>query len=379
MIPQSNPKANYLAHKVEIDAAINRVLESGRYILGEEVSAFEKEFAAYIGIPYVVGASSGTDALHLALRACGVKQGDKVITVSHTAVATVASIEICGAVPVLVDIDPQTFTMDTDCLEKTIKNLCSSDNRTIKAIIPVHLYGHPADMSAIMKIARCYNISVIEDCAQSHGASIGGQKTGTWGDLAAFSFYPTKNLGAIGDGGAVITNSPKLAETVCMMREYGWRKRYISDIPGINARLDEIQAAILRVKLKYLDKENARRQRLAHIYDSMLSDTPLILPKTKKGVTHAYHQYVIQVKERDALRSSLEEQGINTLIHYPTPIYLQPAYQGKVIIGKGGLGHTEQACLEVLSLPIYPQMEEEQVQKISKLVVRWYHDSGDRS
>ena len=257
MTPQPYPKANYLAHKTGIDAAVKRVLESGWYILGREVEAFEQEFATYVGIRHAIGVANGTDALHLALRACGIGPGDAVITVSHTAVATVAAIELAGATPVLVDIDPDTFTIDVNSLEDAItkhdQGSWSGASACLKAIIPVHIYGHPADMQAIMDIAERYGLFVLEDCAQSHGAVIQGKKTGTWGHISTFSFYPTKNLGALGDGGAVVTNDPQLSERCRLLREYGWRKRFVCDVPGMNSRLDELQAAILRAKLPSLD------------------------------------------------------------------------------------------------------------------------------
>ena len=365
----ADPKANYLAHKEEIEQAIHRVLESGWYILGEEVTAFEQEFARYLGVYYAVGVASGTDALHLALRTCGIGSGDTVITVSHTAVATVAAIELAGATPVLVDIDPTTFTMEPDRLEEAIKK---HDGSRLRAIIPVHLYGNPADMPAIMDIANRYGLYVIEDCAQSHGAAIQGRKAGSWGHLAAFSFYPTKNLGALGDGGAVVTDDPALAERVNLLREYGWRERYISDLAGMNTRLDELQAAILRVKLQYLDEENTRRRALARIYDSLLSGTTLILPQAQDSVKHVYHQYVVRNRRRDDLRAFLKVDSVGTLIHYPTPVHLQPAYQGRLAVGSGGLQNTEQVCREILSLPMHPQMTDEQAQRVSELIVRWH-------
>ena len=368
-------KANYLAHKDEIDQAIHRVLESGRYILGHEVTAFEQEFAQYIGVHGAVGTASGTDALHLSLRVCGIRRGDAVFTVSHTAVATVAAIELAGAIPVLVDIEPATFNIDPNCLEETIKEYRrrrrSPMGAGIKAIIPVHLYGHPADMPAIMDIASRYDLFVIEDCAQSHGAAIRGRKTGTWGDLAAFSFYPTKNLGALGDGGAVVTNNRKLAERVRLMREYGWRERYISHLQGMNTRLDEIQAAILRVKLRYLDMENARRGQIAKIYNAFLSPTTLILPRLEGHINHVYHQYVVRSNQRDDLRVFLKANSIDTLIHYPVPVHLQPAYQKRVVISPDGLQRTEQVCREILSLPIHPQMTDDQVQGVSEMIAHW--------
>jgi dTDP-4-amino-4,6-dideoxygalactose transaminase len=397
-IPQTDPRANYLAHEDEIDAAIAAVLAGGRYILGEQVVGFEREFAAYLGAGSAVGAThaigvgSGTDALHLALRACGVGPGDRVFTVSHTAVATVAAIELAGATPVLVDIDPATFTMDPNRLEVAVRTedggrktgdagsaasnvkrqtsvvgRRSSVVRRRSAIIPVHLYGHPADLAAILEIAQRHDLWVIEDCAQSHGAMIDGRRTGTFGDIAAFSFYPTKNLGALGDGGAVVTSDPALAEQTRLLREYGWRERYVSAIPGLNSRLDELQAAILRVKLRYLDAENARRRALAAEYARLLADSSVRTPITRPGVSHVFHQYVIRSGRRDALQAYLRSQGIGTLIHYPAPVHVQPAYAGRISIGEG-LPHTEAAAREILSLPMFPELGGEQVRQVAKAI-----------
>jgi dTDP-4-amino-4,6-dideoxygalactose transaminase len=384
IIPQTDPRANYLAHKDEIDAAIAAVLAGGRYILGEQVAAFEREFAAYVGTGHAIGVGSGTDALHLALRACGVGPGDRVFTVSHTAVATVAAIELAGATPVLVDIAPATFTMDPNRLEEAVRR---DEGRKTKdeggnssnvkrhsslvtrhsAIIPVHLYGHPADMAAILEIARRYDLWVIEDCAQVHGATIDGQKTGTFGDIAAFSFYPTKNLGALGDGGAVVTSDPALAEQTRLLREYGWRERYVSAIPGLNSRLDELQAAILRVKLRYLDAENARRRALAAEYDRLLANSSVRTPITRPDASHVFHQYVIRSGRRDAMQAHLRSQGIGTLIHYPAPVHAQPAYAGRIFIGEG-LPHTEAAVREILSLPMFPELSDEQAHRVAQAI-----------
>ncbi|MBA4416988.1 MAG: erythromycin biosynthesis sensory transduction protein eryC1 [Syntrophus sp. (in: bacteria)] len=374
VIPQTDPKANYLAHKAEIEGAIAHVLDSGWYILGGEVTAFEAEFAKFIGVNHAVGTANGTDAIVIALRACDIKRGDVVLTVSHTAVATVAAIELTGATPVLVDIDPKTYTMDPSHLEdaiKAISNAPSGTNRQLKAVLPVHLYGHPADMPAIVEIARRYGLYVIEDCAQAHGAIIEGKKAGTWGHIATFSFYPTKNLGALGDGGAVGTDDPLLAEKACALREYGWHERYISDVPGMNSRLDELQAAILRIKLNYLDEENKRRGLVANIYNEFLSDSLLHLPAVRPDVTHVYHQFVVQSTQRDNLRSFLMANGIATAVHYPVPVHLQPAYKGQTTIGRGGLHNTEQICNEILSLPMYAQLSDEQTEKVCKTIVKW--------
>jgi dTDP-4-amino-4,6-dideoxygalactose transaminase len=375
MIPQTDPRANYLAHKAEIDEAISQVLLGGRYILGEPVAAFEREFAAYLGAGHTIAAGSGTDALHLALRACGVGPGSTVFTVSHTAVATVAAIELAGAQPVLVDIDPATFTMDPNRLADALRHVpgASESARHVPgarrgAILPVHLYGHPADMPAILEIARRFGLWVIEDCAQSHGATIGGQRTGTFGDIAAFSFYPTKNLGALGDGGAVVTNDAGLAEQTRLLREYGWRDRYVSAIPGLNSRLDTLQAAILRVKLRYLDEENARRHALARRYTELLAGADLRLPAARPDVTHVYHQYVIRSARRDALQAHLRSLGIGTLIHYPVPVHAQPAYAGRIAIG-AGLPETDAAAGEILSLPIFPELGAEDADRVAEAIV----------
>jgi dTDP-4-amino-4,6-dideoxygalactose transaminase len=358
-ILQSDPKANYLAHKQEIDQAIAETLRSGWYILGNQVSAFEQEVAGYLGAKHCVGVASGTDALHLALRACGVGAGDVVITVAHTAVATVAAIEMAGALPLLVDIEPATFTIAPEAIEDVIEHY--RDQLRIRAVIAVHLYGHPAEMRAILEIARRHGLKVIEDCAQAHGAAINGQKVGTFGDAAAFSFYPTKNLGALGDGGAVVTNDVELAERIRLLREYGWHERYVSATAGFNSRLDELQAAILRVKLKYLDEENARRRAVALIYDQRLRSTSLCLPICRDGVEHVYHQYVVRSDDRDRLRERLRAQGIGALVHYPAPVHSQPAYKNRVPVHRGALPVTEEIVRQILSLPMHPHLTDAEV------------------
>jgi len=371
IIPQTDPKANYLAHKAEIDAAIGRVLDSGWYILGQEVAAFEQEFADYIGVRYAIGVASGTDALEIALRACGIEPGDVVFTVSHTAVATVAAIELVSATPVLVDIDPATFTMEPNCLEEAIKK---HDNSRLRAIIPVHLYGHPADMSAILDIARRYDLRVIEDCAQAHGAALQDRKVGNWGHIAAFSFYPTKNLGAFGDGGMVVTDDPELAEQAHLLREYGWRERYVSEVPGMNSRLDALQAAILRVKLHYLDDDVARRRANAALYNRLLAPTGLQLPSEVSGTRHAFHQYVIQTTRRDDLQVWLRAHRIGTLVHYPVPVHVQPAYLGR--LGKpGSFPCCELAAKRVLSLPLFPELDSDRIQHVAQLIEEWQKSS----
>jgi dTDP-4-amino-4,6-dideoxygalactose transaminase len=348
----SGPGASYAAHRDAIDGAIRRVLESGWYITGDEVAAFEREFATYVGVGHGVGTGSGTDALQLALRACGLGPGDAVVTVSHTAVATVAAIELAGAVPVLVDIDPDHFTLDPERLAETVRAADGRGEVRIKAVIPVHLYGQPADMPAIMDVARRYGLYVVEDCAQAHGAELHNRRVGRWGDIAAFSFYPTKNLGAFGDAGALLTDDNALATRARLLREYGWRERYVSEIPGLNSRLDEIQAAVLRVKLPHLDRENGHRREMARRYDDALASGLVMPPAVRPGGTHVYHQYVVRSRRRDAVRAWLADREVPTQVHYPLPIHLQPAYRRRVAIGAGGLANTERVCREILSLPI---------------------------
>ena len=373
MIPQTDPKAGYLAHRQEIDAAIQRVLESGWYILGQEVSAFEQEFAGYLGVGHAIGVANGTDAIELALRACGVGRGDLVFTVSHTAVATVAAIESTGATPVFIDIDPVTYTIDVAQLEAALANPPSG---TPKVIVPVHLYGHPSDMPAIMELSRRYSVDVIEDCAQSHGATVDGVKTGAWGRISAFSFYPTKNLGTFGDGGMVATNDAELAERVRLLQQYGWKERYISEIAGRNSRLDELHAAILRVKLRHLDADNARRQEIARAYDSLLADSGLALPTVHARMSHAYHQYAVCLERRDELRSYLRNAGIGSLVHYPVPVHLQPAYQSRLGLPVS-LPTTERVANQVLSLPMFPQLSDDDVSRVAERITRFQREENN--
>jgi dTDP-4-amino-4,6-dideoxygalactose transaminase len=359
LIAGASPRAQYLSSKVEIDAAIARVLERGRYILGEEVSAFEAEFASYVGVAHGVGVGSGTDAIQLALRGLGIGPGDEVVTVSHTAVATAAAIEMIGATPVFVDIDPVTYTMDASRLAAAVTS------RT-KAIVPVHLYGHPADLDGIAAIAK--QIPIIEDCAQAHGASIGSRRVGSIGRAACFSFYPTKNLGAIGDGGMVVTNDAALASRIRELREYGWRARYVSAIAGVNSRLDELQAAILRVKLRTLDAANDARRVRAVRYTQLLGGTPFVLPIERPGARHVYHLYVARVANRESLLRIAGDRGVGLAVHYPVPIHLQPAYADRFAIV---LPETERAAREVVSLPIYPELPVEQVDAVASLLAEW--------
>lgn len=352
MIPQSNPKAGYLAHKEEIDVAIRRVLDSGWYILGQEVSAFEQEFASVVGNKWAIGVASGTDALELALRALGISAGDKVITVSHTAVATVAALGRIGATPLFVDIDPCRYTLAPESLEAL---LSTREGREARALIVVHLYGQMADMGAVMPIARRAGLAVIEDCAQAHGATLDGVGAGCWGDLGCFSFYPTKNLAALGDGGAIVGADASLANKIKLLREYGWQERYVSTEFGINSRLDEMQAAILRVRLKHLEADNNCRRAIAKSYDEALEKSALAIPRRSPGAYHVFHQYVIKALNREKLRAQLKANGIATLVHYPFAVHQQPAYANPCF-QPVPLPHTEAVVKQILSLPIFPEL-----------------------
>jgi dTDP-4-amino-4,6-dideoxygalactose transaminase len=347
MIPCANPKSQYKSYRDEIDRAIKNVLESGWYILGDEVSQFEAEFAAYNGVVHSVGVGSGTEALYMALRALDIGSGDEVITTSHTAVATASAIALSGAKLVFADIEPDYYTIDPQLIEAAI-------SAKTKAVIPVHIYGQPCDMDAILEIAHKYDLKVIEDCAQAHGAVYKGKRAGSMGEIGCFSFYPTKNLGAIGDGGMLVSNDDRLAEKIRLLREYGWKKRYISSEAGWNSRLDEMQAAILRVKLKKLDDDNARRRQHAYEYENALKDMPLVLPVIRNDVSHVYHLYVVKTDERDKLKEHLRDQGVNTSIHYPVPVHRQEYYQK--IVGSISLPETEQTAETILSLPMYPEL-----------------------
>jgi dTDP-4-amino-4,6-dideoxygalactose transaminase len=360
-IPQTDPRAGYRACRAEIEAAIARVLEGGAYILGGAVEAFESAFAEFIGVAHAVGVASGTDAIELALRGCGIGTGDLVFTVSHTAVATVAAIERSGATPVLVDVEPGTYTMAPRELARVLQ---IPHRGRPAAVLPVHIYGQPAELSAIVEIALAHGLRLIEDCAQSHGALYRGRPTGAFGDVGCFSFYPTKNLGALGDAGMVVTNDPDLAASMRELREYGWRERFVSARPGINSRLDAIQAAILEVRLGFLAADNGRRQAIAEWYDAGLAGLPLTLPARREGASHVFHQYVIRLAERDRLRAHLRAAGIGTGVHYPVPVHEQPAYRGRLAEGPSGLGVTERAAPQILSLPIYPQLLKQAVDRI---------------
>lgn len=358
-VPIFATKPQYLAIKAEIDAAIAEVLEINFFILGRFLEAFEQEFASWLGVEHAVGVGNGFDAIHLALRACGIGPGDEVLTVAHTAVATAVAISAVGARPVFVDIDPETYCMDPAAAATAITP------RT-RAIVPVHLYGHPAEMGRLLDLARRHNLVVIEDAAQAHGARYQGRPCGTLGHAGAFSFYPTKNLGAYGDGGAVVTRDPDVARMIRLLRNYGWAegKRYYSAVKGVNSRLDELQAAILRVKLRYLETWNARRRAIAARYAEALADLPdLMLPREQPWAYHVYHLYVVRTPRRDALQQHLQAHGVGTQVHYPVPVHLQEAYQD-LGYRPGALPETERAAREILSLPLYPELTDAQVDHV---------------
>ncbi|MFZ4639841.1 MAG: DegT/DnrJ/EryC1/StrS family aminotransferase [Nodosilinea sp.] len=372
-ILQTDPSSVYRAYQPEINAAIQQVLDSGFYVLGEQVEAFEQEFSNYLGASYGIGVASGTDALTVALRACGIGFGDVVLTVSHTAVATVAAIELTGATPLLVDVDIDTFTMDIDRLGEAIVQVRATPSMgKLKAIVPVHIYGHPADLPAIMRLADQYDLYVIEDCSQAHGAALNQRKVGTWGHCAAFSCYPTKNLGAIGDAGIIVTQDPNLAQQCQRIRQYGWATRYVSDTAGMNSRLDAIQAAILRVKLKYLDADNGQRQAIALHYARKLQDLPLQLPQSAAGALHVYHQFVLRVGQRDGMFDFLQACGVGVALHYPLPVHLQPAYQDRLPLAPGGLPVTERLSQEIISLPMHPFLSTDAIDSTELAVINWY-------
>lgn len=352
-VPFGDLKVHYNSIKEQIDTAVHRVLDSGYYILGPELQAFEKQFAGYLGSKYVVGCASGTEAIYLALAAAGVKSGDEVIVVAHTAVPTINAISMTGAEPVFVDIDPQTYIMDVQQVEKKITP------RT-KAIVPVHLYGQMVELEPLLKLGAQKGIPIIEDVAQATGASYKGEKAGTLGAFGAFSFYPSKNLGAFGDGGAVCTNSEAGYEKLLKLRNYGQSKRYYHDEVGINSRLDEMQSAILAAQLPLVPEWNDRRRQIAAQYTQGLKD---VVATPVERHHHVYHLYVIQTGDRDGMQDYLKEQGVHTLIHYPVPAHLQKAYRYRGY-KEGDLPVTEFAARRILSLPMFPQLTDEQVAKV---------------
>jgi dTDP-4-amino-4,6-dideoxygalactose transaminase len=363
VIPQADPGAGYRAQKAAIDAAVARALGSGWYILGKEGEAFEAEYATWQGAARAVGCANGTDALTLALRGLGIGAGATVVTVSHTAVATVAAIEMVGATPLLLDIDPDTYTMDAEELEAVLADP-PPGLPPIRAVIPVHIYGQSCDLAPMLAAAQRHGVAVIEDCSQAHGATYAGRKVGNHGQVACYSLYPTKNLGALGDGGVLTTDDTALADRIGAIRQYGWKERYISAEVGVNSRLDELQAAILRVKLQVLDANNARRQAIAAAYDAALAGGRFTPPARRAGCGHVFHQYVLRVDDRAALMARLRAEGVATAIHYPCPVHLQPAYRGRVALGPANCAETARAAEQVMSLPMFPELTDQQLERI---------------
>lgn len=360
MILCANPAAQFQSYQGEIEAAVLKVMRSNRYILGAEVEALENEFANFIGTRSAIGVANGTDALELAIRALDIGPGDEIVTVSHTAVATVAAIEAAGAIPVLVDVDPDFFTLNPDQLQEVL-------TPKTRAVIAVHLYGQAADLDAIGKFCSENSLSLIEDVSQAHGAKWKGKRLGSIGHIGCFSCYPTKNLGAIGDAGLVTTNDEGLAKKIRMLREYGWQRRYISDVAGRNSRLDELQAAILRSKLRHLDADNAKRCAIAKQYSQRLDESMVALPKVREHSEAVYHLYVIQNVTRKLFMGYLDRQGIQTGIHYPMPIHLQPAYKTRIHTAQD-MSVTERLATEVLSLPMYPELSSVEVAQVIEAV-----------
>jgi dTDP-4-amino-4,6-dideoxygalactose transaminase len=364
MIPYIDLKAQYRSIKDEIDAAVMRVLESTQFILGEEVAAFEREFATYCDASESIGVNSGTSALHLALLAADVEPGDEIITTPFTFVATVAAIRYAGAIPVLVDIEPDYFTIDPSKIESAI-------TARTRAIIPVHLYGQPADMAPICEIARRRGLAVIEDAAQAHGSEYHGRRCGSLAEIAMFSFYPAKNLGAYGEGGAITTTRSDVATRCRSLRDWGQEERYEHRLKGFNYRMDAIQGAVLGVKLRHLENWTEKRRQVARWYAEGLDPESIRVPKERPGCRHVYHVYVVRSDDRDALRDALTKQEIQTGIHYPIPVHLQPAH--------ADLGYhvsdfpvAETVAREVLSLPIFPEMTREQVHTVAAAVSEAY-------
>ena len=359
MVPMVDLKKQFQETKDEIFHVLIEILESSQYILGAKVSEFEKKVAVYHGVREAIGVASGTDALHLAIDALGIGEGDEVITTPFTFFATVEAILYTGATPVFVDIEPDTLNIDVSQIEANITG-------KTKALLPVHLFGHPADMRTILNIAKKHRLKMIEDCAQSFGAEANGKKVGSIGDAGCFSFYPSKNLGGYGDGGMIILNSTRVADTIRELRNHGSRGSYRHKRVGFNSRLDEIQAGILLVKLIRIDEYNRKRRQNASFYNNLLSDK-VKCPVEKKGAYHVYHQYTIMSHKRDEIQQKLKKNGISSVIYYPVPLHLQKALK---FLGyqKGDFPVTEKAAKEVLSLPMYPELEESAIIKISKII-----------
>lgn len=361
MIPIVDLKRQYKQTGEEIEKAVVEVLRSGAYILGPNTKALEQEFSEYLGVKHSIGLNSGTDALHLALRALDIGKGDEVITVAFTFVATTESIEIVGATPVFVDINPDTFNIDAKAIEDKITP------RT-KAIMPVHLYGQPADMDVIMEVAKRHNLYVIEDCCQAIGATYKGKKVGTFGDVGAYSFFPTKNLGGMGDGGMATTNSDYIKDRMIALRNHGGAIRYHHDEIGVNSRLDEIQSAILRVKMNYIDEWNSKRREVAKRYTELFKDCPdVVTPKELDDTYCVYHQYTIKVPNRDEVQKMLQENGVGAMIYYPIPLHMQKVH-AHLGYKTGDLPHTEENTKLVMSLPMFAELTAEEQKEIADKV-----------
>ena len=362
-IPLVDLKAQYLSIKKEIDEAIQRVLNKCNFIMGDEVKEFEEELASFCSAKYAVGVSSGTDALLLALKAINIQPGDEVITVPNTFIATTEAITMAGGKIKFVDIDEETFNIDTNKIEPAITNKA-------RAILPVHLYGQPANMDPIIDLAKKYNLKVIEDAAQAHGAEYNNKRVGALGNIGIFSFYPGKNLGAYGDAGAVVTNDPDISNKIAMLRNHGRTKKYEHEYEGYNCRLDTLQAAILRVKLKYINSWNEARRNHASSYRKLLQNTDIILPTEQKDNKHIYHIFAVRVADRDNLLNKLKNEGIGAGIHYPIPLHLQPAYR---YLGykAGDFPITEKCAREIISLPMYPELDEVKIKKIAEAISKF--------
>lgn len=352
------PSSDCLAHREDIDAAVKGVLDSGWYILGREVEAFEEEFATWTGTRHAIGVANGTDAIELLMRGLGIGAGDVVLVPTHTAVASASGVVRAGAIPLLVDVDPQTFTISLESVRQAFQ---SAQGSSIRAVLAVHLYGHPSEIGALRKICTDHGAVLLEDCAQAHGATWSGRRVGSLAQGATFSFYPTKNLGAMGDGGAITTDDENLATRIREIRQYGWRQRYISATEGVNSRLDELQAAILRVKLRVLDERNASRRRLAEKYSRCLAGMAgLTVPFQQQNVEHAWHLYVVRVHHRDALLAHLIKAGVPAAVHYPAAIHQQPGY-ARYTSAEVPLGNAEALVPEILSLPLHPYLTNQAV------------------
>lgn len=357
------PASDCLEHQEALQHAIQRVMAGGNFILGHEVQAFEEEFASYLGAAQAVGVGNGTDAIELMLRALGIGPGDKVVVPAFVPSAVAAGVERSGATVLLADVEEDTLTLCPRALDRL---LGSPEGQGVRAALAVHLYGHPADWAALQKVAARHGIELLEDCAQAHGAAWHGRNAGTLGRLAAFSFYPTKNLGALGDAGAVVTSDPDLAERVRQLRQYGWQRRHISDRSGINSRMDEMQAAVLRVKLHTLEAQVARRQSLASVYDRTLARQPRITaPVVRAGCGHAYHQYVIRHPHRERLHEHLEHHGIPVAVLYPAALHQQPAWHSR-----RSFPVAERAAAAVLSLPMHPYLKQDALEHVAEVIQR---------